>query len=286
MTITNAVITAASRRQRTLPLQTLINGDGEEKSVLSIIMEEVLRAGIDRVCVVVCPGDEEAFADAAGGHASRVTFVQQAEPRGYGHAILCARGFVADESFLHLVGDHLYVSQTDKGCAEILVQMAEAESCAISGVQPSHESLLPHYGCVGAKRIAGSPGLYAIEKVLEKPTPTEAEQSMVVSGLRAGYYLCFFGMHVLTPTIMDLLNEALQKAEPTQPITLSAALDQLARRERYLALESEGRRYDVGVKYGILSAQLALAMNGRDREEVLAILLQLLAQQEMDRGQA
>ena len=45
-------------------------------------------------------------------------------------------------------------------------------------------------------------------EVLEKPTPTEAEQRLIVPGLRAGHYLCFFGMHVLTPTVMDLLEEA------------------------------------------------------------------------------
>ena len=64
-------------------------------------------------------------------------------------------------------------------------------------------------------------------------------------------------------------------------ITLSSALAELARREKYLALEQTGARYDVGVKYGLLTAQLALALNGRDREEVLARLLELLAQRDI-----
>ena len=60
-------------------------------------------------------------------------------------------------------------------------------------------------------------------------------------------------------------------------MTLSTALAELAAREQYLALEVEGRRYDLGVKYGLLAAQLALALAGRDRDEVLAQLVELLA---------
>jgi UTP--glucose-1-phosphate uridylyltransferase len=48
---------------------------------------------------------------------------------------------------------------------------------------------------------------FEIAEVVEKPTPTEAEQRLIVPGLRAGHYLCFFGMHVLTPLVMELLAE-------------------------------------------------------------------------------
>jgi len=277
MKIAKAVVTAASRKQRALLLQTLIASDGIEKSVLTIIIEEALRAGVAEIGVVVCPGDEKPYAEAAGDYANRLTFVPQIEPRGYGHAIYCAREFTAREPFLHLVGDHLHVSQTQTGCAQELVRIAEAQSCAISAVQSTHESLLPYYGCVGGKRVPGSQGLYVIETVIEKPTPTVAEQWLAVPGLRAGRYLCFFGMHVLTPTIMDILNDCVERAAPNQSVTLSEALDILAKRERYLAVEISGRRYDVGVKYGLLTAQLALALSGRDREEVLARLVELLA---------
>lgn len=283
MRIAKAVITAASRKQRALLLQTLIASDGIEKSVLTIIIEEALRAGIEEIGVVICPGDDKPYAEAAGDYAGRLTFVPQPEPRGYGHAIYCARGFTANEPFLHLVGDHLYVSQTPTGCAQDLVRMAEVQACAISAVQPSHESLLPYYGCVGGKRVPGSQDLYVVETVIEKPTPTVAEQWLTVPGLRAGHYLCFFGIHVLTPAIMHILADCVDRAMPEQNVTLSEALDVLAKRERYLAMQVPGRRYDVGVKYGLLTAQLALALSGRDREEVLARLVELLALREASR---
>lgn len=278
MEIKKAVITAASQSQRTLPLQTLVDRDGTSKSALAIILEEILQAGIEDVCVVVCPGDEAPYARAAGPHQRRLTFVEQSRPLGYGHAVWSAHEFAGAKPFLLLVGDHLYVSGKPERCARQLVEVAAREHCAVSAVQATRESKLPYYGTVGGRLVSGRNGLYEISDVLEKPTPTEAEQKLIVPGLRAGHYLCFFGMHVLTPAVMDLLGEDVQRAGDADRVPLSAALARLAGRERYLACELAGRRYDIGVQYGLLLAQLALAFDGDDRDEVLTDLVELLVQ--------
>jgi UTP--glucose-1-phosphate uridylyltransferase len=275
--IHRAVITAAGDSQRTLPLQTLVDQDGQTKTALRIIVEEALAARVEEICVIVAPGDEKAFAAAAGPHAKRLRFVVQEHPAGYGHAVHCARDFTGREPFLLLVGDHLYVSGSEKRCAQQLVEAAKAERCAVSAVQPTHESKLPFYGTVGGQRVANRKGFYEIAQVLEKPTPTEAEQKLLVPGLRAGHYLCFFGMHVLTPLAMELLGEALREADGRARVALTPCLAKLASRERYLAHELRGTRYDIGLTYGLLSAQLALALAGRDRDEVLSMLVELLA---------
>ena len=277
MEIKKAIITAAGKNQRTLPLQTLVDRDGTQKSALHIIIEEVLRAGIEEICVVVFPGDQSAFAVAAGSHARRLQFVEQTAPLGYGHAIYCARHFSAHEPFLLLVGDHLYVSHGPKGCAQQLVEVAVAESCAVSAVQATHESKLPFYGAVGGRLAEGRKGLYEITEVIEKPTPTIAEQQLIVPGLRVGHYLCFFGMHVLTPAVMEILADELARAGASGSLHLTTALARLAAREHYLACELQGRRYDIGLKYGLLTAKLALALEGNDRDEVLSGLVELLA---------
>jgi len=276
--IRKAVITAAGANQRALPLQTLVH-NGAEKSVLSILVEQALTANITEICVVVWPGDETRYAQAVGSLAGAVRFVPQQQPRGYGHAIYCAHEFVADEPFLHMVGDHLYVNATKPG-VQRLVELAERESCSASGVQPTHERLLSRFGAVAGRRMSGRPGVYRVETVLEKPTPTEAEQRLMVPGIRVGHYLCFFGIHVLTPTVMELLGRKLA-SEPSGALTLSAALAELARQEQYLALEDTGRRYDLGARYGLLTAQLALALHSRDRDDVLTLLLELLAEREL-----
>jgi UTP--glucose-1-phosphate uridylyltransferase len=275
MKLRRAVITAAGRDDQQLPLQRLIDRDGLPKTALQIVVEEAATAGTDEIAIVVRPGSEEAFRAAAGTTASRLELITQQQPQGYGDAIQTARAFVGDEPFLHLVGDHLYVSDAARRCAEQLVAIAEAEDCAVSAVQATRESMLPYYGTVGGRRVPEARGLYEVETVVEKPTPTRAEQDLIVPGLRAGHYLCFFGMHVLTPTVFDLLNRLGEVGQRQ----VSPALAQLAARERYLAYEVQGRRFNLGETYGLLVAQLALGLAGDDRAEVLATIVELLARQ-------
>ena len=284
MNISKAVITAASPNQRALPLQTLVDRDGEPKSVLRIILDEAVQAGIEEICVVVRPNDEDNYREAAGQHSTKLHFVPQNDPHGYGHALYCAREFTGDEPFLHMVGDHVYVGTGAGRCAQALIALAKENGCAVSGVQPTRENLLPYFGVVGGRRVKGSHDLYLIEAVLEKPTPTQAEQSLIVPGLRSGHYLCFFGMHVLTPTVMELLHKQIANGSVGQDrpnFQLSPILHKLAQSERYLALEVQGQRYPVDARYGLLTAQLALALSGQDRVEVLAMLCEMLAQREL-----
>lgn len=276
MEIKKAVITAAGKHQRTLPLQTLVDRDGTAKTALRIIIDEVLQAGIEEIALVISPGDERAYETAAGTQSSRLTFVEQSQPLGYGHAVHSAGSFVGSSPFLLLVGDHLYVSRTQKHCAQQLVEVAREQKCAVSAVQATHESKLPFYGAVGGRLVPASSSLYEIDDVLEKPTPTEAEQRIIVPGLRAGHYLCFFGMHVLSATVMEMLGDLVGQAKGGG-VQLTDVLAKLAGRERYLAYEADGRRYDIGLKYGLLTAQFALALDGQDRDEVLTGLVELLA---------
>src|SRR5580704_16781538 len=215
MDIRKAVITAAGPSQRTLPLQKLVDRDGETKTALTIIVEEALNSGAEEICVVVYPGDADAFRAAAGPHGKRLQFVEQEKSMGYGHAVWCAHKFTGTGPFLLLVGDHLYVSREARSSARQLVEVAGAEACAVSAVQATHESKLPYYGAVGGRLAENRKGLYLVSEVLEKPTPTVAEQRLIVPGLRAGNYLCFFGMHVLTPAVMDWIGAEVAAGRPT-----------------------------------------------------------------------
>jgi UTP--glucose-1-phosphate uridylyltransferase len=275
VTIRKAIITAAGKNQHTLPLQSLVASDGISKSALAILLDEVTQAGIDEIAVVISPGNEAAFTEAAGLHARQVTFIEQREALGYGHAVHCAADFTGDDRFLLMVCDHLYLSHSEKSCTAQLLETAERENCSVSAVQATHESKLPLYGTVGGHRIPGSELLYQVESVIEKPTPTEAEQKLVIPGLRAGNYLCYFGIHVLTAAVMKTLGAQLASGNRAD---LSLALNDIARREQYIAHELDGRRHDIGMRYGLLSAQLALGLAGKDRDEVLTHIVEVLAQ--------
>ncbi len=310
MVITKAVITAAGRGARQYPasdtvqkaMLPVVDRDGLTKPVLQIIAEEALESGIEQVCVVVAPGDESVYrahfrnyaktlrtgfpgvdwaeeqARRLLGLEERLTFAVQEEPQGYGHAVWCAREFAGDDPVLLLLGDHLYLSSGERRCARQLLDLAASERCAVSAVQATREHLIHQYGTLTGRRQADRPDVYAIDEIIEKPNPTLAELRLNVPGLRAGHYLCFFGMHVLTPGVFELLDEAVREDRREQgAIPLTTALNALARREKYLALETRGQRFNLGVKFGAIEAQVALAMAGVDRERILAVLLDAAA---------
>ncbi|HEU5080277.1 MAG TPA: sugar phosphate nucleotidyltransferase [Opitutaceae bacterium] len=274
--IKKAIITAAGPNQRRLPLQSLTDRHGESKPAIAIILEEMLAAGLEKVGLVVSAGDRPLYETALSHLSSSLTFLVQTNPNGYGDAVLRGREFVGNEPFLLQVSDHLYVSGAEKSCTRQLLDLAEAEACAVSAVQATHESQLRFYGTVAGTLLPGRKGIYQIENVIEKPTPTVAEQQCVVPGLRSANYLCFFGMHVLTPTVFTLLAEEAAQA-PDGKIGLSPALARLASREKYLATELQGRRADLEAQFGVLRAQIALALNGSAREDILALLAEELA---------
>lgn len=274
MKIRKALITAAGPNQRRLPLQTLTDRDGTAKPALVIMLQELKDAGLSQVGLVLSPGDADAYLSIVAPFGSFVQLLEQTEPRGYGHAVLSGQAFIGDEPFLLQVSDHLFVSHGSESCTRQLLNLAESESCSISAVQPTHESHLRFYGTVAGQLLPGRAGLYQVEAVLEKPSLTVAEQQCAVQGLRAGHYLCFFGLHVLTPTIFKLLGE---DANGPGKLGLSPALAKLAARESYLAAEITGRRADLEAAYGFLRAQLALGLASSGRDEILALLAEELA---------
>jgi len=272
MQIKKALITAAGADQRKLAMQTLVDSDGNRKTVLEILIEEARQAGIEEIGVVVHPGDLDVYAGMDSGDTC-IHFIPQDKPLGYGYAVLCGAPFIGNDYFLHLVGDHMYVNQSNMPCAKHLTEVAKMNECSVSAVTPTRESLITSFGTIGGKRVHPTTDLYLIDKIIEKPTPTIAEQKLMIPGLRAGYYLCFLGMHVLAPTVMTYLDKNLTKAAGNS-IGLSDALNELAQNEQYMALEKNDLRFDMGSRYGLLKAQLALALNGKDRDQVMSELLE------------
>lgn len=279
MQVRKAVITAAAPNQNRLPLQQLVDGRGDDKTALQLIVEETVAAGVEEICVIIKPGDQQAYQAAAGSHLGSLRFVAQPEPLGYADAIYRAKSFVGDEPFLHLVGDHLYVSGSGVACAKQLVDVAREFGCSVSAVQATRENNLPHFGIVSGPHVPRQDRIYEIERVVEKPTPTFAEQELVTPGLRAGHYLGFFGMHVLTAEFMPLVEKLLREPSSgaTAKVTLSDAAARLPSLGRYLAYEVHGSRYNLGIKYGLLKAQLAIGLSGIDRDQILTEMVDLLS---------
>ncbi|HEY3496908.1 MAG TPA: sugar phosphate nucleotidyltransferase [Polyangiaceae bacterium] len=278
MKLTKAIIPMAAHRE--LPLQHVTTGDGRSRRVVALQIEELLGAGIREIALVTAPGTRPFFSELSAQFGSAIELVEQTEARGFGHAVLLLEKWVGGESFLVQVCDHVFVTYAAKSCTAQLIEVAEREECSVSAVQVTAESALPYFGVVGGQRIQGREELFTVETVLEKPTPTVAEQTCMIAGLRQGTYLAMFGTHALTPDVFPHLREGERALAPGQRLGLTESLAGLATRERYLALEVRGHRVDLEGPFGLLRAQLALALHGARREEVLRLMLEEVAQAE------
>jgi len=312
--VRKAVITAAGRGTRQYPASSavqkemfpLVDRDALTKPIIQIIGEEAISSGIEEICIVTAPGEEKLYRDyfrrldadtikafkgkdwaileseklAAFGQ--RLHFAEQESPEGFGHAVYQARKFVGGEPFLLLLGDHVYISDTIDRCARQLVRVFEEyEPAAVTGVQVTLERQLHLFGTLRGSPLDVNRGIYAAELIVEKPSIEFARQNLATSGLPAGNYLAHFGMHVFSPQIFDSLehlirNNLREKGE----FQLTAAQEHLrAQGGKYLCLITRGQRYDTGIPYGLMEAQLALALNGVHRAEICEAIARILATQ-------
>lgn len=99
-----------------------------------------------------------------------------------------------------------------------------------------------------------------------------------------GQYLCHFGMHVFPPALFEALehhiaNNLREKGE----IQLTSSQDylrtQLLGPDDYGACTINGQRFDTGIPYGIMETQIALALAGKHRAEIVESIARLLAEQ-------
>src|ERR671931_1141822 len=296
MKVRKAVITAAGRGTRQYPASStvqkemfpLVDVEGLTNPTIQIIAEEALDAGIEQLCIVTAPGDEEMYrrhfrslsedllpafegkewalqeSERLARIEQALDYVTQPSPEGYGHAVYCAREWVGAEPFLLLLGDHVYLSSDPQGrrCARQVVDVFERTGQTVSAVKRTPEHLLHLFGTVRGEPLEGEEGLYRVVAMVEKPSPARAAQELRTPGLAPGEYLCFFGMQVFTPAIFDCLaynirHDVSEKGE----FQLTSAQALLATHEPYLAFEARGERFDMGVPFGLVETQLALALN-------------------------
>jgi UTP--glucose-1-phosphate uridylyltransferase len=172
-----------------------------------------------------------------------IHYVRQKEPRGLGHAVLCARQFIGDEPFAVLLGDDIVDSPVP--CLQQLMDVYDEYPGTVLGVQEVPADKVSSYGIVKPKSFRSR--VWLAEDLVEKPSVAEAPSRLAV-----------LGRYIIEPQIFDLLAN-------TQPgrgdeIQLTDALRQLAAQRPVYAYEFEGRRYDIGDKQGYLEATVEFAL--------------------------
>lgn len=281
MKVRKAVIPAAGLGTRLFPASRavmkeffpVINRDGVAKPAIQYNVEEALNAGIEEIAIIIQPQDEPQFrhyfreippdqyaryvkTETAAALARqlaeispRLTYLPQAAPEGFGHAVYCARDWVAGEPFLLMLGDHLFQSTNEIGCARQLVQIFEAHPASVSGVSRTPVNQLHLFGTVTGDWIDAENGLFQVTHLYEKPDPDYARQNLTMPGLPPDTFQTFFGMHVFANEIFDMLEFAITRnLRERGEFQLTSAQERLRQTTgQYLGLEVHGQRFDIGV---------------------------------------
>jgi UTP--glucose-1-phosphate uridylyltransferase len=185
-----------------------------------------------------------------------IHYIRQKEPKGLGHAILCAKAFVGNEPFAVLLGDDVVDSEVP--CLKQLMDCYKEYKTSILGVQTVDHEDVNKYGIVDGIHIEDR--VYKVKKLVEKPSIDEAPSNVAI-----------LGRYIITPHIFEILtNTAPGKGGEIQ---LTDALQTLIESEAMYAYNFEGRRYDVGDKLGFLQATVEYALK---REELREPFIQYL----------
>ena len=178
-----------------------------------------------------------------------IHFVRQKEPKGLGHAILCAKRFIGYEPFAVLLGDDV-VYNDEYPCLKQLIDVYNATSGSVLGCQTVSQEKVSAYGIVDSVPTDNE-RIFKVKDMVEKPAVEEAPSRLAV-----------LGRYVITPEIFRILDHT----EPGRggEIQLTDALKVLARQQDMYAYDFIGRRYDVGDKQGYLEAQVEYALRRDD----------------------
>lgn len=179
-----------------------------------------------------------------------IATVRQQKPHGLGHAVWCARSFIAGEPFAVLLPDDLVLSETS--CVKQLAQayyQTGGNVVAVTEVPREHTS---RYGILQPGHDDGT--LVEITGLVEKPAPEDAPSNLSI-----------IGRYVLMPEVLDHL--ALMERGAGNEIQLTDGMAKLIGQQPFHGLRYEGRRFDCGDKMGFLEAQIAFALKRPDMAE-------------------
>jgi UTP--glucose-1-phosphate uridylyltransferase len=279
--VRKAVVPAAGLGTRHFPashavkkeLFPVVGPDGIARALIHYHLLELTAAGIEEICIIVQPGDDRPIRDYLKGPdeaylkrlakypalaaearqmrelEDRVSFAVQHQQEGYGHAVYQTKKFAAGEMVLLCLGDHLFRGNPESPCRALSGMAAASAGRSVSAVNRIGVGELKGYGTIAGVRRKDNPRLIDISLIIEKPDPETAREKLRVDGLEQDIFLGWFGMHLLAPSIYDILEHMIRdEVRDHGEFQLTRAQEIQRGREGYLALEMVGaERFDFGV---------------------------------------
>jgi UTP--glucose-1-phosphate uridylyltransferase len=186
----------------------------------------------------------------------RMVAIRQKEPKGLGHAVLCAREAVGEGPFAVLLGDDIV--DAEPPCLAQMMEVARQKGGGVIALQRVLETETHLYGIIRGEQVDDR--VYRIQAMVEKPLSDQAPSNLAI-----------IGRYLLPPEIFPILEHT--PAGAGGEIQLTDALQTLARRMPLYGYEFVGDRYDAGDKAGYLQANIAYALK---RPEMAARLKEFI----------
>ncbi len=256
----------------------VVGPDGIARALFHYHLLELEKAGIEEICIITQPGEDELVrkylrgpddaylkrlekypallreAEQMRGFARRVSFAVQQQQEGYGHAVFQSQGFAQGEMVLLGLGDHLFRGASSQNGSlspyRELADMARvADGKSVSAVNRISAAELKGYGTIAGQRRAENPRLIEVSLIIEKPAVDLAQAKLKVDHLPENTWLGWFGMHLLAPSIYEILEEMLRdNVRDNGEFQLTRAQEIQRQRHGYLALEMAwAKRFDFGI---------------------------------------
>lgn len=191
-----------------------------------------------------------------------IHYIRQKEPKGLGHAVLCAKQFIGNEPFAVLLGDDIVDSSVP--CLKQLMNVYDDYPGTVLGVKKVPYEQTSKYGIVKPDSNEISDNLCKVVDLVEKPAVENAPSRLAIAG-----------RYILDPEIFFCLETT--EADVNGEIQLTNALKKLVSMKSVYAFEFAGKRYDIGDKQGYLEATVEFALKRPDtRDGFLRYLLKSL----------
>lgn len=284
MKIRKAIIPCGGMGTRFLPVTKAVPKEilpVIDTPVLHYITDEIIDSGIEQILIIIGEGKEairEYFSSKPKlekalknkpqlleqvrsiGARAEIRFAVQKTPRGSGDAVLLSKEFTAGEPFCMSNGDDLIVS--DVPVTKQLKDAYEKAAGVIMGVQKVDEAETSKYGIVIPKKVDGR--VVSCFGMVEKP---KSNPPSLFAAL---------GRYVLTPEIYEYIERC---SEVNGEVGLSDAICKMMQDGKAYAYEFDGRRYDMGDKFGALTATVDFALKNPQLKDKFSAYIKSVAKQ-------
>ena len=246
--------------------------DGMIKPVILILLEELMKSGIEEVCLVLGSEEErqkyrdffetplpdehlhklssemQEYENRILAIGKKLRYAYQTEKRGFGHAVYQAADFASNEPVLLLLGDTLYRSDSNKPCALQLIEQYEQYNKLMVSIHPIPLAEVSHYGILSGTWEDKNETVLAISQMNEKPKVSYAEEFLGVKSKDGEKkYMSVFGQYIITPEVFAQLHQDILNADdPNKEIELTSALDKVREQYGMMGVQLQGRMYDMG----------------------------------------